>query len=265
MNTAKKNNQKARSMQPERPLSDAFLPHVPIKSSRGEALIYASFIRDRELLLRKESTFGGGSPHTPLALIDKIAEGRTALCRLRNYGIFVPRFSYVIAGDQGTGEAHLYSVVERVTGKNVTDVRPVTSALFREVENVFTKFLSYLADARISGEPFWSDFNIHQFMYGTVAGDACPHCYLVDIEPYAGRFARVGSLSESSAMASRSYLMLLMRIFLDIKVFEGGSRRRTKMRRARNLLLCAAISIPRSPIYDEFRDDFIALLSDRTS
>lgn len=244
-----------------RPLGDAFNEHTVMKNSGSETLCCARFVRHEHVLLRRESTFNGDSQGSPLAFLDKIALGRIALRRLRDYGIAIPPFAYVIADSKELGRPCLYSIIEFVEGENITDIKPMKRAIAREVEGVFVKFLTYLRDARTSGEPFWTDFNIHQFMYGTVQSDPSPRCYLIDIEPYAGRWPIAGCSREAADLASRSYLMQLMRIYLDVEWFESHGNRGIMLLRARALLLHSVRAIPSAPIYDEFRENLLLLLT----
>lgn len=236
-----------------RPLSNAFAPHVLVACRNDNTLCYARFSGRSDQLLRRETQFRGKA----FDFLDKIKEGYSALCRLRAYGINVPDFTYVIADDATDGGVSLFTTIQRVEGENITDIVPVKRNLAREVEHIFVAFLHYLDDARHSGEPFWTDFNIHQFMYGTVQGNPTPCCYLVDIEPYVGRWP-IGGCSRE--VFDRSYLMQLMRIYLDVEWFEGHRNREVKMSKVRALLLQSVRAVPDSPIYDEFRDNLLFLL-----
>lgn len=240
-----------------RPLSLAFAPHVVVACKNEDTLRYARFSNRADWLLRRESQFRGSAQH----FLDKIKEGRVALHRLREYGIHVPYFTYVLARDAADGEVSLFTAIERVHGENITVISPVEPMIAREVEHVFMGFTSYLRDARKSGLPFWTDFNIHQFMYGTLVRDATPRLYLVDVEPYAARWPRELAVSPPQAtIAWRSYIMQLMSLYLGISWFEEHNNKGIHLKKARGLLLRTVRAVPPAPLYDEFRNDLLALL-----
>jgi hypothetical protein len=248
-----------------RPLCPAFVPHELIKNENVETLAYARFVDHDDLLLRRESTFDGGPQGSPLTFKDKILDGRRALERLRTYGISIPHFSYVIGESTAQHRPCLLTVIERVYGQNVTDISPAGKKLARDVEGVFIRFLNYLKDMRETGGFFWTDFNIHQFMYGTLARDPHPRIYLVDVEPYSGRWPAPGTVSlEAEQLASRGYIMQLMSVYLGIQGFESRNNNGIFLKRARVLLELSVRSVPPSPIYNEFRDNLIFLLGWKT-
>ncbi|HXK37873.1 MAG TPA: hypothetical protein VJ579_02300 [Candidatus Paceibacterota bacterium] len=245
-----------------RPLSPAFKPHQVIQNEKAETLAYACFSHRHDLLVRRESTYAGGPQGCPLMFKDRILVGKQAFERLRTYGIAIPFFSYVIAESTAQHRPCLLTVIERVNGKNVTDIAPASKKLARDVEGVFIRFLNYLKDTKESGGPFWSDFNIHQFMYGTLERDPHPRIYLVDVEPYAGKWPAPGSATpEAELMLTRGYLMQLMSVYLGIDGFETRNNNGILLKRARVLLEIAVRSIPPAPLYNEFRDNLLLLLT----
>ena len=242
------------------PLSDAFAPHVLVACRNENTLCYARFTGHGDRLLRRETQYRGNA----YDFLDKIKEGYWALCRLRAYDIAIPEFTYVVARDVTDGGVSLFTMIECVEGENITDIVPVKQGLAQEVEQIFIGFLHYLEDARSTGEPFWTDFNIHQFMFGMLGGDPLPRPYLVDVEPYSAKWPREGEASsERLLLASRSYIMQLMSVFLCIKGFEEHNNRGIPLKKARMVLLRSLRAVSPAPLYNEFRDDLLSLLGRR--
>lgn len=248
-----------------RPLTAAFAPHHIIPNEREETLRYARFLHREDVLLRRESIYSGGPHGNPMEFKDRIVAAKSAFARLRDHGIAIPQFMYVIGEGREQQCPCLFTVIERVFGENISDIVPAGIKLARDVEGVFIRFLNYLSETWERGGEFWTDFNIHQFMYGFLERDEHPRIYLVDVEPYVGNWpAPSNATPHAREIASRSYIMQLMTVFLNIQHFEEHNNKGILLKRARVVLELAVRSVPPAPLYNEFRDNLLFLLRWRT-
>ena len=261
MSTFRKKKTRASEEPPSRPLGEAFKTHRMMPNVHDEQLLFAEFTAQRGILLRREAVFAGGPQSNPLTFLNAITSGRAVFTELKKCGIAIPHFSYVIAEHSEGKKPCLFTVIERVEGENVTDIAILNADLLLEVERVFIVMLSHLRRARQTGSTFWTDFNIHQFMYGTLERDLVSRLYLVDVEPYVGKWpALCSSMGQDQEIATRSYIMQLMRIFTDISGFEERCGQHIRFRKARKQLKrCVAETIPALP-YAEFRENLLQLL-----
>ncbi len=232
-----------------------------MEASAEDMLTFASFNGQPDWLLRRESIYGGEGQIPVLQFIDRVIKGRRALRMLAEFDVHVPEFQYFVASERVGGPSRLFTIVERVYGQNILEMGELRGSIVCAMERAFVGFLKYLRSARASGLPFWTDFSLRQFMYGSTRSNSDERCYMVDVEPYVATWPPSSDASsEAYVLATRSYIMQLMHVFLDLKELESRSRKHVRLKRARRFLETAVRATPHAAYYEEFRGNLIELL-----
>jgi hypothetical protein len=119
----------------------------------------------------------------PEFLENQIIISQKAFNKLGNfYGFNVP--SYSLSVEKYRGKWYVVALQEKVSGETLFRLDLAKTIPFKEVMKLLKGYADYLKQITTK-EPFWNDFKLQQFMYGTIAFDKEPKIYCIDIDPIA--------------------------------------------------------------------------------
>ena len=116
-------------------------------------------------------------------LMDSMSKAQELFARMRaTYGISIVS-AELLGGENADGRPAIYTVVDKIEGKNVTDTEHLPDTAKDALDALYVSLARYYDDARKQGGAYWGDCNNTQFVYGRKKDEEDAHFYLVDIGP----------------------------------------------------------------------------------
>ncbi|MDO8561549.1 MAG: hypothetical protein Q7S05_01850 [bacterium] len=181
-------------------------------------------------------------------VVAKINENRNLFSSLEKDGMRVAHTAYVIGEEKNEqGFAESYALVEKIEGKNLSQIDRVDTRMTQEIDQCYAGYLSHLQRIFREGGHYWPDMKMANIVYGTRAGDNVPHTYVVDVGPGSVTLVNENERNNNSSVAASEAWKLtrkLKTVFLEIawieKKMEGSVR--LEMARAKLQALLTMIS-----------------------
>lgn len=144
------------------------------------------------LVIRKEKLRLAGVAEdgpTGQKALEYLREGRNIFEAMRGkYGVSVPDFQYIIGENDVDGMPWLYTMTEKIEGKDLSKVETFTKKEIDLVDTALSGAITQLSDSQKQGDRYWIDIDVSQFMLGRRDGDAEAAVYLVDLEPRTAKW-----------------------------------------------------------------------------
>ena len=108
------------------------------------------------------------------------------------YGIHIPSIEYVIGKDESGRREVLYTVTDKIDGKNLGDLvcGEMSQDEYEKVEDFFVSLIHYYQDIYQNGGDYLADIGSQdQYVYGHAARQNEDNIYLVDLDPYFLHFS----------------------------------------------------------------------------
>ncbi len=134
------------------------------------------------------STYIGESEKEKKHRIEHYKKGEKYFAELQEkYNIRIPKTQFVIGKDEH-GYPALYTIIERVHGKNLDERTSGENddVYIEELEELYINLLRYFEDKHSTNEDILNDFDNVQFVYGKRKNETENHIYLVDVDPTYG-------------------------------------------------------------------------------
>jgi hypothetical protein len=179
--------------------------------------------------------------------INDMRIGKRLHNELKNkYGINIPNYTVVI-GPENT----VYTITRRIEGRTLkTDqFAPEESGeIIPQLDHLVASLCRYFQDKYYNGQPFLSDINIGQFMYGKLIGELEPSIYLADVDFHYDAGTSINDIPPTGRLPF-SYRIEELRKFINDaeNMFEGA-----RLSMSRKVLIEFLESIPQTwGNYDE--------------
>ncbi len=141
----------------------------------------------QNILIRKEKLRLQGITDegpTSTKTLDYLANGKQLFEEMREtYGVAVPDFQYVIGQDDVDGSPRLYTMTEKIEGKDLSKVESFDKRAILLADMALSGAIAQLKHSLMQQKRYWIDIDISQFMLGRRDGESEDSVYLADLEP----------------------------------------------------------------------------------